>query len=81
MVKKSPKRKVKKGAWFIKVRGSYLPASPAGWLTYIPYVIYLLCTFIIGWQEAPTRGLAFLFIAPNWVVAAVIMTWVASAKS
>jgi hypothetical protein len=38
--KKTHKAKVlKKRKWFIKVRGSYLPNSREGWLTYIPFII------------------------------------------
>jgi hypothetical protein len=74
-------RKIKKGAWFIRIRGSYLPVSGAGWLTYIPFTAYLLGTLYIGWHDASNRALAVLFVVPNWVAAAVVMTWLAARKS
>lgn len=73
--------KIKAGAWFIRVRGSYLPASLAGWLTYIPFIAYLVGTLIIAWQNVPSHSQAILFIVPNWIAATVVMTWVASRKS
>ena len=33
--------KGRKGAWFVKLRGSYLPCSWQGWLLYIPYILFL----------------------------------------
>jgi hypothetical protein len=73
--------KSRKGAWFVAIRGSYLPASAAGWLTYIPFTAYLIFTLVIGWRDTVSTGMAILFIVPNWVAASVIMTWLASRKS
>src|SRR4051812_36203596 len=33
---KQKKPKLRKGAWFYRIRGSYLPATKEGWLTYLP---------------------------------------------
>jgi len=51
------KPKLKKGAWFYKVRGSYLPATWQGWLMHL---LLLLC------------GVSLIIIAANddrgWLV-------------
>lgn len=74
-VRKTPK--ARKGAWFVPVRGSYLPASIAGWLTYIPFIAYLLFTMIVAWEQASSHLVAVLYIVPNWVAATAVLTWVA----
>ncbi|MCA9344865.1 hypothetical protein KC946_03435 [Candidatus Saccharibacteria bacterium] len=76
---KSPKPRP--GAWFTPVRGSYLPVRPAGWLTYIPFLWYLLFTLILGIQKAASLISAVLFIGVNWIVATTIMTYIAKKNS
>lgn len=80
MVKKT-KPKSRKGAWFVSVRGSYLPASLAGWLTYIPFTAYLIYSWFVAFAYTGNDLKAVLWIVPNWVAAAVIMTWIARATS
>jgi hypothetical protein len=78
------KRKIpghKKGAWFAALRGSYIPVSWKGWLTYIPFVAYLVFAFIYGRWHTDSIAEAVLFIVPNFVAAAAIMTWIAKNKS
>jgi hypothetical protein len=72
MAKKSKKQK-----WFVPVRGSYLPNSWQGWLTYLPFTAYLLFTLYFGWMDADSAAKAVLFVVPNWIAAAVVMTWLA----
>jgi hypothetical protein len=72
-------KKNKKG--FIAVRGSYLPDSWQGWLTYIPFGAYLVCSPVLAINNTDTITIAALFIAPNWVAAAVVMTWIAKRTS
>jgi hypothetical protein len=74
-------RRSKSSKWFIPVRGSYLPNNWLGWLTYIPFTAYLLFTLYFGWQDTSTRTEAILFIVPNWIAAAAVMTWVAKRTS
>ena len=69
------KRKSKK--WFIAVRGSYLPNSWQGWLTYVPFLAYLLWTVWAGLTYTDNYTTAVMFILPNWVAATVVMTWLA----
>lgn len=85
MAKKTTKKKTvptpKKGAWFVPVRGSYLPATAIGWLLYLPYLAYLVFAFVIGWRDINSVGNTILFILPNWIAAAAVMSWIASRKS
>ncbi|HET6924902.1 MAG TPA: hypothetical protein VFH39_03680 [Candidatus Saccharimonadales bacterium] len=78
---KHTRRAKRKNVWFIKVRGSYLPSSWQGWLTYIPFTAYLLWSLSVGWQGTHTLGMALLFIVPNWIAAAAVTTWVAKHTS
>jgi sensor histidine kinase YesM len=75
------KLKAKKGAWFVRLRGSYIPASWQGWLTYIPFTAYLVFSLIAGFAYTGTNLKAVLWVFPNWVAAAAVMTWLARAKS
>ena len=67
--------------WFVRVRGSYLPVSAAGWATYVPFVAYLLFSVLVSEHNIASKTLAILYIVPNWVAAAVIMTYFAARKS
>jgi len=80
-MKKAKKPKARKGAWFVKVRGSYLPASRQGWLTYIPYVSFLCASMIYVNQTASTVIEIPIRILPYWVSTAIVMHWVASRNS
>lgn len=73
--------KRKKDKWFIPVRGSYLPNNWKGWLTYFPFLAYLIFALVIGWQAGTSTAQKVLFIAPNWIAAAAVMTWVAKRTS
>ena len=73
--------KLKKGAWFVRIRGSYLPMSPQAWLTYIPYIAYMVGVLIFVIQRKEPFWLAVFIAVPNWVAASFIMTWVAKQKS
>jgi hypothetical protein len=74
-------KKKEKNKWFVAVRGSYLPSITIGWLTYIPFLAYLLFAVIAGASKTDSTALAILFIVPNWVAAAVVMTYLAAHKS
>lgn len=63
------------------LRGSYIPCAWQGWLTYIPFTAYLIFAVVMGWQETDNPSKAILFIVPNWVAAAAVMTWIARVKS
>jgi hypothetical protein len=67
--------------WFIKVRGSYLPNTTKGAVTYIPFLAYLIFVLVVAFNDAATVAAALLVIFPNFVCAGVVMNWVASNKS
>lgn len=53
------KRTAKLKPWFVYVRGSYLPSSWQGWLTYVPFVLLLLLplkTIHNAWQDCQNGG-------------------------
>lgn len=78
-MKKLPK--VKKGAWFVKLRGSYLPMTWQGRLTYIPYLGYLMAVLVFAAQTSENAMQFVMIIVPQWVAAVAIMTWIAARKS
>ena len=80
-MKKQKLPKLRKGAWFIKVRGSYLPYTLKGYLTYIPFVAFLIVVLVHVIHTEDTLSGALYMIFPEWVAAAVVMTWLASRKS
>lgn len=67
--------------WFRKVRGSYLPCSWQGWLTYVPFTIFLLTVLFAAVRSEHSASDVFYAIFPQWVAAAVVMSWFASQKS
>jgi hypothetical protein len=73
--------KLKKGAWFYKVRGSYLPATWQGWLTYVPFVLFLMTVLMAAIRTQHSVSDVFYMVFPQWVAAAVVMTWVAARKA
>lgn len=75
------KPKLKKGAWFYKTRGSYLPGTWQAWLTYIPFVAFLVWSLVWAINSNKTIPEASLIIFPGWIAAAVAMSWVAKQKS
>jgi hypothetical protein len=71
----------KRKIWFIATRGSYLPCSWEGWLTYVPFVGFLIFTIVVANNSSNNFKDALLFIFPQWIAAAVVMNWIASHKS
>ncbi len=80
-MKKQKLPKLKKGAWFYKVRGSYLPATWQGWLTYVPFLTYVISVLVIAANVTDSAAGFIMTIFPQWVAAAVVMTWIAARKS
>jgi hypothetical protein len=81
MKRKAKLPRHKKGAWFVAIRGSYLPISWQGWLTYLPFVGYLVFSLVTAFTYTGNNVKAVLWIVPNWVAAAVVMTWIARRTS
>jgi hypothetical protein len=71
----------KEGKWFIKTRGSYLPNSWQGWLTYIPFLAYLVGALVYALHSKYSVWQGLFWLVPNYVAAAAIMTWLAFKKS
>jgi membrane-anchored protein YejM (alkaline phosphatase superfamily) len=74
------KRKSKNN-WFIPIRGSYLPASGWGWLSYIPFTGYLVSTFLLTYNLNIALAMRVYFVVIQWSFAGLIMTWLAKHKS
>jgi hypothetical protein len=71
----------RKNKWFKKVRGSYLPSSWQGWLTYIPFIFLLVGSVILTKVHTSSDWYIILQVFADWVTIAVVMTWFASIKS
>lgn len=80
-MKKTKKSKKNNKAWFIKIRGSYLPNNLYGALTYIPF-LGLIIAFTV-WQINLKLSLAttlfHLFVF--YVTTGVLMSYFASTKT
>lgn len=70
-----------KNKWFKKIRGSYLPISWQGWLSYVPFVAYLVFVFVAINRNSNSVSDTLYGIFPQWVAAGVVMTWIANKKS
>ncbi|MEI7522467.1 MAG: hypothetical protein WCJ86_03290 [Candidatus Saccharibacteria bacterium] len=73
--------KIKKGAWFVKIRGSYIPVSWQGWLTYVPFIGFLVSVLSVAFRTQNSASDIFYMVFPQWVASAVVMTWIASRHS
>ena len=73
--------KVKKGAWFVPLRGSYLPVAWQGWIFYVPYLSYVVISLIYVVHRAGSALEIVVNIVPYWLSALVAMTWIAKRKS
>lgn len=74
-------KKTKTKPWFKKIRGSYIPNSWPGWLTYVPFSLFLVIVLVAGVRTQHSVSDVFYMIFPQWVAAAVVMTWIAARKS
>lgn len=74
-------KKRKKSIWFIAVRGSYLPNSWQAWVLYVPFVAFLLTVLAAAIQNEHSVSDVCYAVFPQWVCAAVVMTWIAKKKS
>lgn len=67
--------------WFIKTRGSYLPNSWQAWVLYVPFVGFLVSVLVAAVRTQHSVSDAVYMVFPQWVAAAVVMTWIAAQKS
>jgi hypothetical protein len=62
---------------FKSVRGSYLPIKLGGWLTYIPYIGYLVFSLKIISDQFVSMSLKIISVFAQWIVATLVMTVIA----
>jgi hypothetical protein len=55
-MKKQKLPKLKKGAWFVRVRGSYLPMTPQAWLLHALLIASVVSVIYASYYDQ--RGLA-----------------------
>jgi hypothetical protein len=73
--------KAKKGAWFVPLRGSYLPVSWQGWFLYVPFLLYIILVFLLVFQDSRPITSQLVILVPYLVSGLIVMTWVAKQKS
>ena len=73
--------KLRKGAWFYRVRWSYLPATWQAWLLYVPYVAYLAGTAVFVYRQQHDALRTIMGTLLYWAVGVLLMQWIASHKS
>jgi hypothetical protein len=81
MTMKRKQVKAKKAAWFVKVRGSYLPRAWQGWVSYIPFVAFLVWAQIALEDSALSTSIAVLIYFSCLISSGLAMTWIAARKS
>jgi hypothetical protein len=75
------KSKKSKNKWFKSIRGSYLPISSKGWLTYLPFIAYLIVSFYLTWKLNAAVFARVYLVAVQWLLAGILMTLIAKQKS
>lgn len=80
-MRKSNKPKVRKGAWFYPLRGSYLPCSWQGWLVEVAVVVAFLVGLLAFNNQELSIQVMFVVMATYSVALAVVATWIAKQKS
>ena len=75
------KQKTKQQTWFKPVRGSYLPASMNGWLTYIPFLAYCVAVPFIVFNENASLSFQIYVVLNQWLLASLVLTMIAQKKS
>ena len=67
--------------WFIRVRGSNLPNSWQGWLTYLPFIAYLVAVMVTIGDQTSSPIMKGMMLVVQFIAAGVVMTWVAATHS
>ncbi len=68
----------KNSAWFIKKRGSYLPANRRGLAMYLTYLAYIVALPVAWFMHGHDLWTLVVVVVPLWVVAAVLVQYIAS---
>lgn len=81
-VMKKTKQKIKKGAWFYKVRGSYMPCSWQGWTIEVGIVVlFFFATKALLFEDEPFHASSLFTLFTYLIALGVASTWVANQKS
>lgn len=72
------KSKAKNGAWFKKIRGSYLPSSWEGLAIYFVYLAYLLALPLVWYNQGHDFWRLLTNVLPLAVGAALLTQYIAS---
>lgn len=77
--KKIPK--LKKGAWFVRVRGSYLPMTPQAWLLHCAMVGSVFAVISAAYSD--TRSIALVILSTTLEIIGIgtIFTYIAAKKA
>ncbi len=78
---KKSKAKAKKGGWFYKIRGSYLPCSWQGLLIYFVYTAYVVAMPVLWYFNGHELWQLLAFVIPSMCGAALLAQYVASKNS
>jgi uncharacterized membrane protein (GlpM family) len=69
------------GAWFVPLRGSFLPVTRQGWLLCLPYLLFLVAVFL--WIDRNSHSVSDTLygVVPYWVACIILMHVIAWKKS
>lgn len=74
-------KKRNKKPWFKQIRGSYIPVSWQGGVSYVPMVAFMVTVLIFSVQNAESIAGGLYYMFPYFVCTAVVMHWFAKLKS
>jgi hypothetical protein len=77
--KKLPK--LRKGAWFVKVRGSYLPMTGQAWLLHLALLLASVAVIVLSFQDKRSILTASIAMVLELIGVGAIFTYIASKKA
>ncbi|MDB5182662.1 MAG: hypothetical protein JWO47_446 [Candidatus Saccharibacteria bacterium] len=77
--KKLPK--LKKGAWFVPVRGSYLPMTVQGWLMHLLLLTSSVAVIAGAYSDKRDMGTVFISMLLELIGLGAVFTYLASKKA
>ena len=77
--KKLPK--LKKGAWFVPVRGSYLPMTPQGWIMHLFLLIGAVSIIADAYYDTRSVPVIIISMLLELVGLGAVFTYLAAKKS
>ncbi len=81
MVKLKNTPKLKKGKWFYKIRGSYLPATPEGWLLHSLLLLSGICVMMLATEDSRPLVTVLATTVLQLVGLGALFTWLAAKKA